>query len=301
MAIKVSVNILGLQSLVGGTMRDVLDVAVMADRKGIDVVTLGDHLGFNRTAHETRSRTHAFPFVLEEPWPEPIAFLSAVAALTSRIRLSTFVLIAPLRPALLLAKQLATLDNLSNGRVTMGLGVGWQEEEFAADGMAFEGRFGDLERMVTAMRALWSGPGAKASGRNFAFEDFCSLPLPVQGADLPILFGLAPTDRNLDRMARLSQGWALNPADRRQFVEKSAQLRKLTASHGRDPDAMEFEVGQGVTLTGDGLIDEDAIRKRVRQDEADGATIVSFLIRDFCKSKEAIGPFLDFLATLKSG
>lgn len=296
---KTSINILGLQSLVGGTIRDVIDVVVEADRKGIDIVTLGDHLGFNRSAHEVRRRTHAFPFVLEEPWPEPIAFLSAVAAVTERIRLSTFVLIAPLRPTLLLAKQLATLDNISNGRVTMGLGVGWQEEEFAADGMPFEGRFGDLEDMVTAMRALWSEPPAKASGRHFAFEDFYSLPLPVQGPDLPILFGLKPTARNLDRMARLSQGWALNPADKKEFAEKAKELKRLTAEHGRDPDKLQFDVGQGAVRTADGKIDEGAVRANVAEAANEGVTISSFLVRDFCRTKEEIGPFLDFLASLK--
>jgi probable F420-dependent oxidoreductase len=296
--VKISVNILGLQGTVG-SMRDLLDVVVMADAKGIDMVTTGDHLGFQRSAHQVRRETHAFPFVLEEPWPEPITFLSAAAALTSKIRLSTFVLVAPLRPALLLAKQLATLDNISNGRVTMGLGVGWQEEEFAANGSYFEGRFGDLVDMVVAMRALWSEPPAKASGRHFHFEDFYSLPLPVQGADLPILFGLKPTDRNLERMARHSNGWALNPADRREFVEKSQELKRLAASFDRDPDALEFEVGQGPSLDGSGALDEDAIRARVRKDEAQGATMVSFLARDFCKTADDIEPFLDFIATLK--
>ncbi|MCB2047120.1 MAG: TIGR03619 family F420-dependent LLM class oxidoreductase [Novosphingobium sp.] len=299
MAIKVGVNILGLQSLVGGTVKDVLDVVVEADRKGVDYVTLGDHLGFQRSAHETRRQTHAFPFVLEEPWPEPITFLSAAAALTERIRLSTFVLIAPLRPTLLLAKQLATLDNISNGRVTMGLGVGWQEEEFAAAGMTFEGRFGDLEDMVTAMRALWSEPPAKASGRHFHFEDFYSLPRPVQGADLPLLFGIKPTQRNIDRMARLANGWALNPADRKEFVDTVKEVKRLAAAYGRDPDALEFDVGQGPSITQDGALDEETIRRRVRQDEADGATIVSFLARDFCKRPEDIGPFLDFIVSLK--
>jgi probable F420-dependent oxidoreductase len=299
MAIKVGVNIMGLQGLVGGTIKDVLDVVVVADRKGIDYVTLGDHLGFQRSAHEARRNTHAFPFVLEEPWPEPVTFLSAVAVLTSRIRLSTFVLIATLRPTLLLAKQLATLDNISNGRVTMGLGVGWQEEEFAAAGMEFEGRFGDLERMVTAMRALWSEPPATASGRNFRFEDFYSLPRPVQGAGLPLLFGIRPTPRNIDRMARLSDGWALNPADRKEFVSSVKEIKRLAASYGRDPDALEFDVGQGPSLTNEGALDTETIRRRVRRDEADGATIVSFLARDFCKSREDVEPFLNFIVSLK--
>jgi probable F420-dependent oxidoreductase len=299
MAIKVGVNILGLQGLIGGTVRDVLDVAVAADRKGVDVLTLGDHLGFQRSAHQARRETHAFPFVLEEPWPEPITFLSAAAALTSRIRLSTFVLIAPLRPTLLLAKQLATLDNISNGRVTMGLGVGWQVEEFAAAGMEFEGRFGDLEDMVAAMRALWSEPPATAKGRHFHFEDFYSLPRPVQGADLPLLFGIKPSPRNIDRMARLSDGWALNPADRKEFVATVAEIKRLATSYGRDPEAFQFDVGQGPSLTQEGVLDTETIRRRVRKDEADGATIVSFLARDFCKTRDDIEPFLDFIVSLK--
>ena len=300
MNVKVSVNVLGLQSLVGDSVRDVLDVVVAADRKGIDIVTLGDHLGFARKAHEVRRETHAFPFVLEEPWPEPIAFLSAAAALTRQIRLSTFVLVAPLRPTLLLAKQLATLDNISNGRVMMGLGVGWQEEEFAAAGMAFEGRFDDLEDMVTGMRALWSEPPAAAKGRAFEFEDFYSLPLPVQGRDVPILFGFKPTAKNLDRMARLSQGWALNPADRPQFAEKAAELKRLAAGYGRDPEQLEFEVGLGAAWTADGTLDRDAIHAQAKRAMDDGATIVSLLARDCCRSKEEVGPFLDLVASLKS-
>ncbi|MBV1917150.1 MAG: TIGR03619 family F420-dependent LLM class oxidoreductase [Sphingomonadaceae bacterium] len=296
---KASVNILGLESTVGRDVQGVIDVAVAADRKGIDFVSLGDHLGFNRETHEERRQSYGFPFVLEEPWPEPITFLTAVAACTTQIRLSAFVLIAPLRPALLLAKQLATLDRISNGRVMMGLGVGWQEKEFRAAGMPFDGRFGDLEDYVGAMRSLWGPPPASYKGRNFEFDDFYSFPLPVQGAELPILFGLKPTDRNLDRMARLSQGWALNPADRADFVEKSRELKRRCAEYGRDPEQLEFEVGQGAKWTSDGKLDRDAIRAGVQGAEEDGATIVSFLVRDYCRTEDEIEPFLDFVASLK--
>jgi probable F420-dependent oxidoreductase len=300
MAIKVGVNVQGIQAFLGSKTSSVLEFIVAADQRGVDIVTLGDHLGFQRAAHQARRETHAFPFTLDEAWLEPITFLSAAAALTQNIRLSTFVLIAPLRSALLLAKQLATLDNISNGRVTIGLGVGWQEEEFAAGGMPFEGRFGDLVDMVKAMRALWTGPGAEASGRNFQFDDFVSMPLPVQGASLPILFGLAPTPRNIDRMARYSNGWALNPADRAAFVDTVAEMKRLAASYGRNPEALEFEVGHGPALTLEGTLDADAIRKRVRRDEANGATAVTFLARDFCKSRDDVETFLDFIVSLKT-
>jgi len=296
---KIGVNILGLEPTVGGDIDGILDVAVAADRSGIDVLTLGDHLGFHRPTHQTRREAHAFPFTLEEPWPEPVTLLSAVAALTQQIRLSTFVLIAPLRPALLLAKQLATLDRISNGRVMMGFGVGWQEEEFAAAGMPFEGRFADLEDYVGAMRSLWGTPPASYKARHFEFDDFYSLPLPVQGSQLPILFGLAPLPKNLDRIARLSQGWALNPADRRIFAEKAAEIKRLAREYGRDPDALEFDVGQAAVRDADGNLDKGAIRDNVKRAEDDGATISSFLLRDGCRTKDEIGPFLEFAATLK--
>src|SRR5579872_3039132 len=152
---KVGINIMQVETLFGGDVGGSLEVIAKADRKGVDYVAISDHLGFNGQAHATRRVTSKFPFVLEQPWFEPLCFLSAAAALTQRIRLSTFVLIAPLRPALLLAKQLATLDVVSKGRVTIGLGVGWQEEEFRAAGMPFDKRFGHLEEMVKACRALW--------------------------------------------------------------------------------------------------------------------------------------------------
>lgn len=299
MAIKVGINIQGLQGQIGGTIRDVLDIVVAADRMGVDYVTLGDHLGFNAAAHRVRRETHRFPFTLDEPWPEPITFLAAVAARTERIRLSTFVLIANLRPALLLAKQLATLDTISNGRVMMGLGVGWQEEEFAAAGMAFDGRFGDLEDIVTALRALWSEPPAKASGRSFHFDDFHSLPLPVQGARLPILFGLKPSPRNIERIARLADGWALNPADRAIFAATVQEIKARAAALGRDAATLEFDVGQGCIRRSDGLIDGDAILARVREDETNGATAVSFLARDFCRTREDAAGFLEMVVGMK--
>ncbi len=299
MAIKVGVNIQGLQRLVGGSVNDVIDVATAADAKGVDYITLGDHLGFYAPAHQVRRDTHRFPFPLDEPWPEPITFLSAVAARTTRIRLSTFVLIANLRPALLLAKQLATLDNISNGRVMMGLGVGWQEEEFAAAGMAFDGRFGDLEDIVTALRALWSEPPAKASGRNFHFADFHSLPLPVQGAGLPILFGLKPSPRNIERIARFADGWALNPADRPIFAATVQEIKARAEAFGRDPARFEFDVGQGCIRRSDGTIDKAAIHARAREDEANGATAVSFLARDFCAGRTDIDEFLDMVVAMK--
>jgi probable F420-dependent oxidoreductase len=296
---KIGLNVMGSEALFGGDVGKVLEMIALADRKGVDQISISDHLGFNRTAHQVRRETRSFPFVLEQPWYEPISFLSAVAAVTRRVRLSTFVLIASLRPTLLLAKQLATLDVISKGRVSIGLGVGWQEEEFRAAGMAFEGRFGDLEDSVKAMRALWGEPPAKASGRAFAFEDFYSLPRPAQGASLPILFGFNPTTKNLDRIARLADGWALDPAYRSVFAERMEELRGLCRQHGRDASTLEVQLGQGSVRTASGAVDWTAVTAGARQCEAEGATTINLMVADFCRSAAEVEAFLDAAVAIK--
>jgi len=297
---QIGLNVTGSDGLFGGDVSKMLEMIALADRKGVDLISISDHLGFSRSAHALRLETNRFPFGLEQPWYEPISFLSAVAALTKRVRLSTFVMIAPLRPALLLAKQLATLDVISKGRVAIGLGVGWQEGEFRAAGMPFEGRFGDLEEMVVAMRALWAEPPARARGRAFAFEDFYSLPAPAQGPDLPILFGFNPTTKNLERIARLADGWTVDPAHRAAFPEKVQELRDLFRRSGRDPAKLEIHLGQGPVRADDGAIDWAAVKAGVHAAAAEGATTVSLQVSMFCRAASEVETFLDQAVALKS-
>ena len=296
---KIGLNVMGSEALFDGDVSGVLDMIERADRAGVDQIAISDHLGFNGAAHAERRRTHAFPFVLEQPWYEPISFLSAVAARTSRVRLSTFVLIAPLRPPLLLAKQLATLDVISKGRVTIGLGAGWQAEEFAAAGMPFEGRFAALDETVQALRALWSEPPARFRSTTFQFDDFYSLPPPAQGARIPILFGLHPTLANFDRIARLGEGWAVNPAHMPHFAERAAELRRAFTDHGRDLDDLEIHVGQGVVRSADGSLDKAETRRRALALPDAGATTVTFSVAEFCETAGDIDEFLEFVVGLK--
>jgi probable F420-dependent oxidoreductase len=129
-----------------------------------------------------------------------------MAAVTSTIRLSTGILIAPLRPAALLAKQVATLDVVSGGRVDLGLGVGWQREEYDAQGLDFSRRGGMLDDTVGACRALWSDLPASFKSDTVSFTDtFCS-PQPVQPR-LPVWFGGSLTERMLTRIVELGDGW----------------------------------------------------------------------------------------------
>jgi len=297
---KVGLNVMGTETLYGGNLAAVFEMVSRADAKGIDVISTCDHLGFDGDAHAERLVTHGFPYPIEQPWYEPIAFLSAAAAVTRRARLSTFVLVATLRPALLLAKQLATLDVISGGRVTIGLGVGWQKAEYDAAGMEFEGRFGRLEELVRACRALWSQAPANFEGEHIRFRNFHARPFPVQGERLPVLLGFAPTGRNFDRIARVADGWAVNPIDLPAFAERAAALRQAFVAHGRDPAALEIEVQFAPVRTPEGGIDWDATGASAADWTKAGATTLSPVAVQFCRTAADVDALIDWLVDLKS-
>lgn len=204
MAVTLSVGVPNFGGWSGGDWRGLVDVARQAEDCGIDRVVVVDHvvMGRNTDAYAWGR----FPVPPEAPWLEPLSVLSAMAAVTSTIRLSTGILIAPLRPATVLAKQVATLDVLSGGRVDLGVGVGWQREEYAAQGLDFAKRGTLLEQTIAACRSLWSDLPATFASSSVSFADtFCS-PQPAQ-ARLPVWFGGTLSDRMLARVIDLGDGW----------------------------------------------------------------------------------------------
>jgi probable F420-dependent oxidoreductase len=124
----------------------------------------------------------------ESPIPDPLIWLSYVAAATSRIRLATGILILPQRNPVVLAKEVATLDHLSGGRVELGIGVGWLEEEFDAIGVPFADRGRRNDEYVEAMRALWRDDKATFHGQYANFDECVMRPQPVNGT-VPIHIG----------------------------------------------------------------------------------------------------------------
>ncbi len=199
--VKVAVATYGLQKWFGGDFAAVVDLMRQADEKGIDQVSITDHVVMGE--HVENYPYGHFYNPLDFPWYEPIAVLSAIAAVTRTMRLSTGVLIAPLRSAVLLAKQIATLDVLSRGRVDIGLGLGWQKEEYDASGIPWEGRYTRLEEQIRVCRTLWADAPAGFAGKTVEFDRIHAYPRPVQ-RDLPVWFGIAPTDRN----SSASPNWA---------------------------------------------------------------------------------------------
>src|SRR5271154_5693683 len=128
--IKVGIKLMRVQELFGGDMRGILRVAKLCDQKGVDEVHVCDHLALSVEGHRGRP---GFPYPVDyDGWYDPLGLLTAVAAVTERVSLSSHIIVAPLRPILSLAKQIATLDLLSGGRVDIGWGAGWQKQEFDA-------------------------------------------------------------------------------------------------------------------------------------------------------------------------
>jgi alkanesulfonate monooxygenase SsuD/methylene tetrahydromethanopterin reductase-like flavin-dependent oxidoreductase (luciferase family) len=134
-----------------------------------------------------------------------------------------------------LAKQLATLDQLSGGRVTLGVGTGWMREEFEVLGVGFSGRGARLEEHVTLMRQTWEHPVSSFSGAYYQMPEAGTVPGPVSGR-IPVLFG-GHSDAALDRAARLGDGWAVTaqPSDDviGAYAERMRKLRELCEKAGR--------------------------------------------------------------------
>lgn len=199
-----SVGIPNFGSWLARDWSTLLDLARVADDAGIHRIIVNDHvvMGRNTDAYAWGR----FPTPPEAPWLEPLTVLSGIAAVTSRVRLGTGILVAPLRPAALLAKTIGTLDVLSAGRVDLGVGVGWQREEYDALGLDFAQRGQLLTDTVAACRALWADlPATFASATVSFVEIFCS-PQPVQ-ARLPVWFSGTLNARNVGRIAELGDGW----------------------------------------------------------------------------------------------
>jgi len=171
---------------------------------------------------------------------DPIVALTFLAAHTKRIRLATGVIILPQRQALVLAKQLASLDVLSNGRLIFGLGVGWCEPEMRSVGAPFAERGHVADDYLAAMRAVWTQPWPSHKGPYVSFDGVQAMPRPVQ-APVPIVVGgrTAPAYR---RAVTQGQGWygfAIGVEDTQKIV---ATLREAAKKHARPAELGRLEI-----------------------------------------------------------
>ena len=193
---------------------------------------------------------------------EPLAALAGLARATGSMRLGTMVLCTPLRPPAVVAKALATIDVLSGGRLTVGMGAGWFEPEFRAAGVAFERgavRLEQLAEAVELMRGAFGGGPLTFAGRHYRVEGLRCLPRPVQRPAPPIWIG-GRGDRLLEVVARHADGWAAGGsiATLAEYRRRAAVLERVCHDVGRDPAGVHRAVLRHV-LVGE---DEGDLRRR---------------------------------------
>lgn len=216
------------------TPADLIRLAQQAEALGYDAVWGNDHIT-------------AVPYVRAE-WSDPPNFyevfvtLATVGAHTQRVHLGTAVLVLPLRDPVLVAKQAATLDQLTGGRVILGLGVGAYREEFEAQWPRWaSARRGDmLDEGLEALRLLFTEREASYAGRYYVFDKIELFPKPLQ-QPLPIYVG-GHNEAAVARAARFGQGWLAGWRPFEELRVRTALLRRLTAEVGRDPKEVEAAV-----------------------------------------------------------
>jgi probable F420-dependent oxidoreductase len=186
-------------------------------------------------------------------WLDPLLSLSFIAAVTTTIGLATGVMLLPEHNPVLSAKQAATLDVLSGGRFTLGVGTGWSAEEFAALGIPFAGRGRRTAEYVAAMRTLWADDVASFSGEFTRFESVRVNPKPVRGRRIPVVVG-GNSDAALGRVAAFGDGWYGFGLHAGEVAERVAALAEHCQRCGRG--LRELSVAVALTDGHPGLLPE---------------------------------------------
>jgi len=199
-----------------GTRDALVETAQHAEALGYDSIWTTDVVVQTRSAEDAR-----FAYCLEA-----LTVTTYLAALTTRIQLGISVLVLPQRNPILVAKEVATLDLLSGGRVVLGVGAGYHEAQFRWLGADYRARGERLDEYILAMQELWTAPEPRFQGRHVAFSELVFSPRPVQAKGPPIVIG-GSSPAALRRVARLADGWhpvGLTPA---QFAEGMKAIRAL--------------------------------------------------------------------------
>ncbi|MDT5399516.1 MAG: hypothetical protein QOK33_2747 [Mycobacterium sp.] len=238
---------LGLHALGIGAGADravIAEVSAAAERCGFATLWSGEHVVMvdQSTSRYPYSADGQIAVPAQADWIDPMIGLAFAAAATSTIGIATGVLLLPEHNAVHLAKQAATLDTLSGGRFTLGIGIGWSREEFDALGVPFERRGARTAEYVAAMRTLWRDDVASFGGEFVSFDSVRVNPKPVRDRRIPIVLG-GNSDAALRRAAAWGDGWyGFNVDDVPAAAERIATLQALCREADRDPDELRLAV-----------------------------------------------------------
>jgi probable F420-dependent oxidoreductase len=228
----------------------VIETAVLAENLGFETVWMGDHIV---QPIEVKSvypySSHSQRGIGETPaYMDVFVGMTAVAMRTSRIRIGTSVLIVPYRNPLHTAKLLATVDVFSKGRLDVGIGIGWQAEEFEALGVPFRDRGPRSDEYLRIYRKLWTEEPVSYEGRFFRFDELSFRPKPIQPLGPPIWVG-GNSDAALKRVAALGDYWQPVNLNFDQLASAQERLREICAVNGRQYESIRLGLNRGVLLT----------------------------------------------------
>ena len=250
--------------------REALSFGPLAEELGYDSVWVMDHLFNNGYIRERLD---------DKPYYHPLATLSYLAATTERVLLGTSVLVLPYHNPVELAKYTATLDQMSDGRVTMGVGVGAMTEEFAALGIPMSERGALTNECIRVMKELWTNQAPSYHSSRWNFDDLRFSPKPVQQPHIPLWIGGASPGA-LRRVARLGDGWHPSGLTPEEYAVRRQQVRELAERAGRDPDSLTMSARVEVEATGGPSSDRTANRARIPGNDLEQAAITIAAYRD---------------------
>ena len=212
--------------------QDVVQFGVRAEELGYDSVWVNHHI---------LNVGYIYDRLEDRPYYDALTVLTWVAARTERVRLGTTVLVLPYLNPLVLAKTVATLDVMSSGRVSLGVGVGMLREENEALGSDFTTRGAYADESIEVMRDLWTSDDPSYTGRFFDYGGFKFSPKPVQSPGVPILIG-GMSRAAMRRAARLGDGWHPNGGTAAEMGERFGAVKSMCAEFGRDPSEVSLVV-----------------------------------------------------------
>jgi probable F420-dependent oxidoreductase len=255
-----------------------LDTARLYDRVGIDRLVISDHVVFGEHLDAYArpeiggARNGRQPTGPDGHWLEPLTALSVIAGVTERVRLATGILLAALRRPAVLAKSAATLDVLSGGRLDLGVGVGWQREEYEAAGLDFDRRGRLLDHSLEVCTELWTQTVGHYESAELEFDRIHMMPKPLQPGGVPIWISGTVNARVVDRLCRFGLRWIPWGDDAGALEQSIATLRERIAAKGVSPDGLQVVANLRVFTTDAGEIDLDRTMERVPGLVAAGAT-----------------------------
>jgi probable F420-dependent oxidoreductase len=243
--------------------KDAKNLALTATTVRFESIIAVEHVVIPST-YKTKypyNETGRLPGDMEMAWPDPLAWLTFIGGVTTKLRLITGVLVLPQRNPLILAKHLATIDYLTGGRFELGVGVGWLREEFDALGVPFDRRGARMDEYIKLMRTLWDGNDASFSGEFSSFHKMNCNPKPFNGR-VPIIIG-GHSSLAAKRAAHLGDGFFPATGTQTEIKPVIQIMHKEASKIGRNPMEIEITTGCPEVLPGSKIDPLLAIEEKI--------------------------------------